>query len=78
MSKPKKIIINIQRLLRYDKLDALMFGYVMGVKILPSVTTRKAIEMFMSDFNLTEDDYPLDCAISQFSRMFESYRDFRN
>jgi hypothetical protein len=55
-----------------------MFGYVLGVtSALPSVTIKKAIELFMEDFNISEDDYSYDSARARFYEYYEQYREFR-
>ena len=78
MTKAKPIIINCEKLLRHDKLDSLMFGYVLGVtNILPSVPILKALELFMRDFNLSEDEYNMDSAQSKFYVMHKEFREFR-
>lgn len=70
----KGIFVNVPKAYQHKTLDNWMFGYVLGMKrALPSVTTKKAIEMFMYDFNLSEDDYPLDSAMVVYNRCFHSW-----
>lgn len=78
MPKDKKIYINIPKFYRYDAIDKLMFGYVMGIRdVLPSVTIHRALEIFMDKYNLNEDNYPMDQAKQTWYRMFESYKEYR-
>ena len=60
MPKEKRYYINIDKLMKYDALDKFMFAYVLGMqRALPSNPLNKCIEMFMEDFMLHEDIYPL-------------------
>jgi hypothetical protein len=78
MPRTKGIMINCEKLLRHSQLDSLMFGYVIGViNILPSVPIAKALQLFMKDFNLSEDDYSFDSAQTRFYHLFSEYKDFR-
>ena len=75
MPRYKPIVINCAKLLRHDKLDSMMFGYVIGVtNILPSVPITKALELFMRDFNLSEDEYSMDSAMNMYYKMFKEFR----
>lgn len=75
MPKRKKYYIDIPKLLLYDTLDKLMFGYVMcGRRTLPSASLKMLVEAFMEDYNLCEDDYPVEQALQTWYRMFDSYR----
>jgi len=78
MPKKKKFYVNLPRLLIHESLDLIFFGYLMGTKdILPSVEIRRMAEMFMDTFNLSEDDYPLDYAMTNYYRMFKKYVEMR-
>lgn len=78
MPKVKPVIVNCEKLLRHNQLDSLMFGYIIGVtNVLPSVPVSKALQMFVNDFNLSEDDYPYEAARSRFYVLFSEYKDFR-
>ena len=78
MPKEKPFYIDIEKLLKYDKLDTFMFGYVMGMqRALPSNPLNKCIEMYKEDFMLHEDNYSLDHALQTYYRILESYREYR-
>lgn len=77
MPKKKKLYVNMPKLIQYEAIDHMMFGYVLGMqKALPATFIRKSIELFLSDFDLTDDQYDLDHAQKTFSRMSHSYREF--
>ncbi len=66
--KPFKKVI--PRLYKRSAEDKLMYGYVLGMqRALPSVNTMKCITMFLKDFELEEDDYPLESAYTTFKRL---------
>ena len=70
MTKRKPMAAEIPRLYQRNAEDLLMYGYVVGMqKALPSVTTKKCIELFMDDFGLYEDIYSFDCAYATFMKL---------
>lgn len=78
MPKKKKFYVDVPKMLLYETLDNHLFAYVMGMqRALPSATLQRSIELFMEDYNLHEDNYPLDQAKQTWYRMLESYRVFR-
>lgn len=78
MPKKKKFYIDLPKMVLFDTLDNSMFGYVLGMqRAMPSVSRRKCIELFMEDYNLNEDNYPLEQAMQTWYRMMEAYRKFR-
>ena len=77
MPKEKPIVIDTPKLLKRNILDALMFGYVIGTRVMPSITIKRAIEMFMDDFSLGEDDYPLTSAYTVFYQMFNEFKTYK-
>jgi len=78
MSKPKKYYMDVPKMLLYETLDNHLFAYIMGMQRgMPSATLQRTIELFMEDYNLNEDNYPLDQAKQTYYRMLESYRKFR-
>lgn len=78
MPKKKKYYVNLPKLLIHEPLDLIMFGYQLGAKrALPSAEIRRIAELFMDDFNLSEDDYPMDQGIQSYYRMFHKYVEMR-
>jgi len=78
MPKKKKLYTNVPKLLLYEAVDHCLFAYVTGMqRAMPSVSLTKALELFMEEFNLTEDEYPLDHARLTWYRMMKDFRDFR-
>ena len=78
MPRIKKYYVDLPKLILYDALDKLMFGYVMGIQDgMPSLSLKRSMEMFMDKYNLNEDNYPLEQGLHTWYKMFESYRDFR-
>jgi hypothetical protein len=80
MPKIKGLYVNLPRLLMADTVDKLMLGYVIGFRVhskpFPVMQVRRAIEQFMIDFGLSEDDYPLESAQVTFYRLLKQYRKF--
>ncbi len=67
----------IHKFIKRRTLDSLMFAYVMGMKrALPAVTVTKALELFQNDFELTEDEFDIDCMRVTYQRMQSEYIDF--
>ena len=78
MPKKKKYYVDLPKLILYDTLDKLMFGYVMGtMDTLPSVSLKIAMERFIETYQLHEDNYPFDQGLATWYRMFDSYREWR-
>jgi len=78
MPRDKKFYIDIPKMYRYDTIDKLMFGYIMGIQDgMPSLTLKRGMEMFMDKYNLDEDNYPMEQGLQTWYRMFESYREYR-
>jgi hypothetical protein len=83
MPKRKELYntMNIPRLLYRETIDNWMFAYVHGyrhISQLPVLQVKAGIEQFMLDFGLTEDDYPVDSAITTFYRMLGEVRQIEN
>ena len=74
MPKKKQTYVDFPEFLLQEVLDHLTFAYILGMQRgMPTVTTHKAIELFMEDFNLTEDIFPLDQGKRTWYRMHEKY-----
>jgi hypothetical protein len=79
MPKDKGMYVNLPKLLKRQAIDLIMLGYVMGyrhVSSIPVLQIRKGIQLFMSDMNLSEDDYPLESAVVTYYRMLKEYNKF--
>lgn len=68
MPKLQEIENQIPALYRAKAINMLMFGYVRGARAtLPTVTIKMAIDMFMKDFGLSDDDFNRDTAEKTFN-----------
>jgi len=73
MPKEKELYLCVPRLLRKETLDRLMLGYVLGYRNISPIRilqVRAAIKQFIDDFELTEDDFPLDSAVVRFYNLY--------
>jgi len=78
MPKKKKYYVNMPKLILFETLDHHMFASVYATKnALPSVTLKRAMEVFMESYNLHEDIYPMEQAYQTYYRMFDAYRELR-
>ena len=78
MARRKPFYVNTKKLMMYDSLDKLMFGYVLGMqRALPGNKLNRCVEMFMDEFNLHEDNYPLDHGLQTYYRMLKSFQEYR-
>lgn len=78
MPKKKKLYVDMPKLLLYEAVDHCLFSYVLGMqRAMPSVGIAKAVELFIEEFGLDEDTYPLEHAKITWYRMVEDYRNFR-
>jgi hypothetical protein len=74
MSKEKPFENKIQAFYKKNAIDLVMFGYVLGMRRgLPAVNINKSIELFLDEFGLSEDDYPLRSAIVTYERILKDY-----
>ncbi len=63
MARMSEAVKQVPAIFRYNTLNALMFGYVRGVReTLHTVTIEAALYMFMDSVGLTEDDFNIDSA----------------
>jgi len=54
--------------------DVALFTYVFGLQRgIPSITIMRAVELFLEDMDLSEDEYPLDQAYRTWYRMHKKY-----
>ena len=74
MPRTKGIEKLVPSIFRRNALDHLMFGYVQGVrKAIPSTQIMEAIQLFMCDYDLSEDDYSSYSAMTTFCRMQKDF-----
>jgi len=74
--RQKGYLYSIHRFYQYQALDLVMFGYCLGAtRTLPTLSLNKAIEMFLADFNLCEDEYCFEAARSAYYRIMKSLKD---
>ena len=74
--KQKGYLYSIHKFYTYQALDLVMFGYVLGAtRTLPTLSVNKAIEMFLDDFNLCEDEYCVEAARASYYRIMKSLRE---
>ncbi len=79
MPKVKELYVNLPKLLRCETFDLLMLGYVLGYRHISPykvLQVKAAIEKFIEDFELTEQDFPLDSAIVRFYNKYNDLSDF--
>ena len=60
-------------------MDHLLLGYVIGyrhISPLGVLQIRAAIHQFAQDFDLSEDDYPLDSALSRFYTLYDDLAEY--
>lgn len=74
--RQKGYFSNIKRFYRWQTFDHICFGYVAGMqRALPSIGNQEAVRMFLDDFGLDEDTYPLEHARAAFYRIKSSLSD---
>lgn len=55
-----------------------MFGYVRGLVMnFPSITKEQAINLFLNEFNLSEEEISMGTAIQSYNRMVKEYIDLQ-
>ena len=70
---------NLPRLITRQTLDHILLGYVLGyrhISPLSVLQVRAAIEKFIEDFELSEDEFPFDSVISRFYIIYEDLNEF--
>lgn len=77
MPKPSEIEKQIPELFRANALNLMLFGYVRGVKsALHTLTISQAVDMFMKEYGLTDDNYNRESAITSYNRMQNKFINF--
>jgi hypothetical protein len=70
MPKEKPFKLDIKAFYKANAEDLLLFAFISGVQhFLPAIQTKTLVESFKEQFNLSEEDYPSDCAIQNFQTM---------
>lgn len=70
MSKQKPFKTDIKTFYNSQAEDLLLFAFVSGVQhFLPAIQTKTLIESGKEFFNLSEDEYPTQCAITNYQTM---------
>lgn len=73
MAKEQKVLNPIPALYKHSSLNVMLFAYIRGVQsALHTITIRKAIDMFMAEFNLNHDEFNIDSAIVTYHRLNKS------
>lgn len=68
----------ISKVYKYNTMDNIMYGYVTAMlRSIPSMTISRAIEWFMYDFGLSEDEYPLETARVNHNRLKNAWQDIK-
>lgn len=73
MPKEKGMYLNMSRLLTRQTIDHILLGYVLGYRHssqLPVLQVRAAIDKFIDDFQLSEDDYPFETCMRTFYKLY--------
>lgn len=79
MPKERGLYLNLPRLLTRQTMDAILLGYVLGYRHcspLQILQVRAAIEKFIEDFDLSEDDYSFDSAITRFYSLYDDLHEY--
>jgi len=76
MAKPKECMRIIPNIYKKNYVDLGMFFYVMGIcQLVPTVTTKAAIERYMAFINVDEDTFNLESALANFTLMKKEFFD---
>ena len=72
MPKKRNVVLSIPAIYRANVLDAIMFGYVTAIlRIAPGTAVPKAMDLFMDEFELSEDNYKRDSACTTYYKMLK-------
>jgi len=71
---PKDKNIEIAKIYRHQTIDNWLFSYVIAMRRCDEEKTLKQmLLMFAKDFNLSEDEYPLESMIQKWYKMGKDY-----
>ena len=79
MPKENQFELSIPKLLTRQAIDIMMIGYILGyrhISVLKILQVKAAIKEFLTDLNISEDEYPLDVAVMRFYRAWEDFKAF--
>lgn len=64
----------IPKIYKRQFLEACLFGWIRSAKtFIPTITTEQAIQAFYKDQDITEEDYPVSSARTDYNRMTREY-----
>lgn len=74
----KPVLKPIQELYRKNGIDLMLFGFVYGVReYLPGASMADVVDQFLIKFDLDEKDYPIESAITTYSRMLKYFNEIK-
>jgi hypothetical protein len=72
--KQKPALKPIQSLFKKNALDLILFGFVQGAKkYIPSASIIDLVDGFSEEYNLNEDEYPSESAMTTYNRMLNDF-----
>lgn len=81
MPKERGLYLNLPRLLTRQTMDHILLGYVIGyrhISPLNVLQVRAAVEKFIDDFQLSEDDYPFDTILRNFYKIYDDLIEYNS
>ena len=79
MPKERGIYSNLPKLLTRQTMDHILLGYVLGYRHISPIgilQVRAAIQKFIEDFRITEDECGFDTVIQNFYRIYDDLNEF--
>lgn len=79
MPKERGLYLNLPKLLTRQTMDLILLGYVLGYRHsspLGVLQVRSAVEKFIEDFQLSEDEYSFDSAITRFYNLYYDLNEY--
>ncbi len=74
MPKEKKLYKGIAKAYRHQTIDNWLFSYVIALtKCDEKLSLRDKLLMFAKDFDLSDDDYPLESMLQKWYKMSQDY-----
>lgn len=76
MAIETKVEGTIPRIYKRNTISLLMFSFVQGVRTtLHTISVKQALCMFKEVYNLTEEEFNVDSALTTYSRMQQEFFD---
>ena len=70
MPTERRVFNRIKAIYQFQTLDTFMFAYVCGLRDhIPTTGIRRAIEIFLNRFDISEDEYSLDYAVQVYYKI---------